>query len=938
MDLLEFHGHLQAHFSRLSSEREPEDFCVHAIEHGLSEAQITKIIELLDVDLRTKKRADQRYWLPWIVAAAEVGYQYDGVEYWDSFAEFFPSWRKYGNRNLIRTWFKRFANTFRGHQPSGKWAEHFPIIAWPITHAVLPKYLQFLFVDHLFDLRGALSQRGEMALDEIGELLLDRYYGNSSRFIGLLQQTALTSRVVLAMQMEAVSEITPPIEQNLLQRIVEDVERRGRSGSRLRETRRVLKQTRFVNSAKRHDSISKEYGTRTVELGVQIRPRIIARQIDSENWQPSIVFPNLAEPLKKIGLSPSDFARSRMRYRIGGSEGSWSPGRGLFAFDGRFELEIKQWPESGRILELESAPVDVRTALEHHTILPAQFPILMRIKADGSATEVLGKHVKPGNSYLLLDQDPRRLEKLDDLNPTEVSVDIKDTFCVQIDVPRKLNEQTISILAKKGLGYFVSARIETVGLTPRWDQITGALVFAENETPLLRIYSDISVQEYLVTVDRENSTRFMVAENSDIIIALRDLSEGHHTVSVAAINTAAGHDLVAEEIDIIIRSSRPWQQSIRGKAGMSLWTEPPDCEINELLEKSASLRVRVPNGRPVQAIMQYYSPDEKIIREQIIGQFTSPATPNQLDGIVHKLGSEQFIEDYEKASRVDLKFASGELGSAILSFEKSIEPIRWIWKGRDSVRLSDDTDGETQTRVEYYPLGSVDQATPIAYEDALNGISPSGSGGLYCAVGQGKRYSILITCTARTLSNFQSLSVPVQLSGHPKQPIELLNALKHWTNAQRLVGPMAFMAKRNATRSLRRSLEAALCGADWSEKVNQYREESCQIGDLYTAVNHSRGYASGLRHFHWNYEEDLFLAEQEFYRLSKVYRICSDPNLCRLALRLAFAPHTVRKGDLPDKSAIKLLQEKRRSLIRGAYYAFLASQNPGQEKSNTEAA
>src|SRR3712207_7713201 len=54
-----------------------------------------------------------------------------------------------------------FKRQFAGATPSGRWAEHFSIIAWPITHAILPRDLQQQLARILYDLRHSFSARSE---------------------------------------------------------------------------------------------------------------------------------------------------------------------------------------------------------------------------------------------------------------------------------------------------------------------------------------------------------------------------------------------------------------------------------------------------------------------------------------------------------------------------------------------------------------------------------------------------------------------------------------------------------------------------------------------------------------------------------------------------------------------------------------------------------
>lgn len=136
--LVDAQKRLEQHFSALQSERSTRGYPVYAFEHGLQPTEVEAIREELQRRLKENRQLQQENWLLWTVVAAEIGYAYDGEEYWQSFNKDIPQWQLYGDRTLMRRWFRTFATRFAGFAPSGRWAEHFSIIAWPITHSILP--------------------------------------------------------------------------------------------------------------------------------------------------------------------------------------------------------------------------------------------------------------------------------------------------------------------------------------------------------------------------------------------------------------------------------------------------------------------------------------------------------------------------------------------------------------------------------------------------------------------------------------------------------------------------------------------------------------------------------------------------------------------------------------------------------------------------------
>lgn len=146
-----------------------------ALEHGLDRNDLAEITALLHAQLRGDGRLSD-HWLVWGVYAAEQGYNYDGAEYWTTFESRTPYWTLRADRRQLRGWFSKFHKLFNGLKPGGPWAEWFSIIAWPITHAVLPKDLQYQLARTLYDLRYQLSARINDRPAEIGRYIVRRQH------------------------------------------------------------------------------------------------------------------------------------------------------------------------------------------------------------------------------------------------------------------------------------------------------------------------------------------------------------------------------------------------------------------------------------------------------------------------------------------------------------------------------------------------------------------------------------------------------------------------------------------------------------------------------------------------------------------------------------------------------------------------------------------
>ena len=179
-----------------------------------------------------------RHWLLWAIHASEAGYDYEGDEYWPSFDEQTPNWQ-YSDRPKVKRWFQKFQTTFNGVEPSGPWAEHFSIIAWPITHALLPHYLQRQFAKLLYDLRFRLAS-ASLDAASIGQLLAAHASHTSTRVQAFLEQEELTGQIVAGLLQGESVEADDLIHPPTLNRIVADLERERSSRKWLKETRREV--------------------------------------------------------------------------------------------------------------------------------------------------------------------------------------------------------------------------------------------------------------------------------------------------------------------------------------------------------------------------------------------------------------------------------------------------------------------------------------------------------------------------------------------------------------------------------------------------------------------------------------------------------------------------------------------------------------------------
>ena len=128
-------------FARLRDSRAGPVFF---IEHGLSEVDTE--------DLRQAVRRAARHYplqsdwwrtnpLPLVVTATEIGYRYrgTGTDFWPKLESALGIRISPESRQEVRDLFKKCSSKYRGARPPvTPWTRYFCLIAWPVTHALVP--------------------------------------------------------------------------------------------------------------------------------------------------------------------------------------------------------------------------------------------------------------------------------------------------------------------------------------------------------------------------------------------------------------------------------------------------------------------------------------------------------------------------------------------------------------------------------------------------------------------------------------------------------------------------------------------------------------------------------------------------------------------------------------------------------------------------------
>lgn len=915
--LAEVQAELEARFTALARLRQPHGYPVYALEHGIDAGRIDALAEAASRSLQINGPRDQ-HWLVWAALAAEAGYRYTGDEYWPAL-EWRPNeWRGNEQRQWLRRRFKRFRDRFGGPEPVGRWAEHFSIIAWPIANAILPKYLQAHFASQLHAQRWLLADRVGNENADLGHVLLEGYDGSSSRFADFLQQTELTSQIVRALRDSDIGAESLRILPAVLERILSDLEERQVSGALLRAARSVISTHRVsVASDLRRAAGNPSAGNDTQSAVSRIA--IAARRIADGSVLLGVIFPDIGATMTLAGIEPNKLTDAQIR-TIGESDRT-EPALALLGLSRR-DRPLECFPTAGQpIIELLASDSALRAIIQPLFSLPDAPLWLLRRHADGVYREVRGRHVRTSESYLVLSRQALEQRAAERAVLLQCPTSAKAVHVYALETPALLAVEQRTALAALGIGTVTGIRIDPLGLAPVSREVDGLPQWTASETILLRLTADFDLAAFSIAVDGEPASHLR-AEAGALMIALNPLGIGEHSLSIRAAN-GSGTDLReigdAAEFDFVVVPPRPWQETMRDKAGFRLLLGPKGSELEDLFAHRAEACVYGPVGRTVAWSLETFDATGHLTCT--IEGGSSPVGSALPLTVLNRLRQDR-PEEIDAAHRVDLVASLGELGRQALAFPHLVEPLRWRFdSAKRRVRLIDETSHEHPVIVRHYSLATPLTKTIIGNDEAVIGIDLAPPGALLIAKSGRHQCAIFASILATDrLHGFADLGFDQDfaLERHDRDAVlQLLTGISRWRRA-RPVGSQAFVRKEITLERLTSELAARASGRDFAAHISR----ADGLVPAQPQVGGSPGFGLLMRTF--NAPENKADGLREFREIARRYGIEVDEGRIADAYRLAFFPSEPRFGDLASARARIAALLNNRALVRGAFLAAAA--------------
>jgi hypothetical protein len=827
---------LGSHYAELAESRKEPGWPVFVLEHDLDEATRRALIK--DVRSCSTRGPAREISLPWLIYAAEIGYEYSGYEYWQTFEANTPGWQTVW-RDQIRTRFAAFGDAYHGARPAGDWARHFNIIAWPITHGVLPQDLQRQLAALLYHASTTFRSETFSSAETLGAHLQAHCEGCSSRFRQFAENGPLLGQIALALLVQQDhselldAEHAVVLHGSTLLRIVSDLSRqrdakqwladaRAAARYRVRGLARIpLRQTNGKNTP--GDQSGDDQRAAAVP-----RPRWLLREIRADHWQVRVEFPNLGQ-IAKSSPAVRDLL-SRSQGRAGGPSGPILA-RGRILSESWPGVRLEKWPSPHTLLlTFQGAPPELAAVLQSSFQMGAANQWLFLIGSDGQARELVGRVLRPGESYLLLQPEAVRSTPAGS-GISIVHVNCDGIYGLRIDVPESVTDAVSSVLRVLGLEVATTLDVWPVGL-PVADWSGAGRVEAVADSPLvLALRADRRITHIGFKLgDGPRATIPVVTEDSGgelAFLKLPCLEPGTHHLSLAAFTTddVAPHGSPSRDqessrlrgdLEIIIRHARAQELSRAGVLSFALHPAAPSLE--DLWEDRVELHVAAPGQTKVRCLVTL---SDATHRQLLNRNLVLPLPLSSQEWRREFLPVRRAAEDlYDDAQSCTVHFDAGVLGRARMVAERDFTALRWVAREKGHRLYLVDSLGSSDLTVTAYSCAEPLTATPRPIAGVIAGLPIENSGALLIARSQGHE-SATVVVPKQIIRDFTALSgARPTLPSVPRQAAILLRLATTcgvWERA-RVTGSSLAEARRSAVvEAVTARIMSVVAGGRWAD-------------------------------------------------------------------------------------------------------------------------
>jgi hypothetical protein len=813
---------LKTHFAALDRVRR-RNRVVFALEHGLSSDDIAQVRAVISSGSGAESER-ARHSLLWIVHSAEVAYDYEGDEYWQSFGRRTPGWDD-RLRPWIRELFQHFAGEYGGPQPTGLWARAFGIIAWPITNAILPTDLQRHLARALYQSRAGLAKR----LDDVGDLgrfVAASGWEGSDRYNQLREQPLLLGQIALALlrPQHLTDEL---LLEPTLRRIAADLETKRSAASWLRAARNTVERAHVRLEGPRHTSegTASSVEERVRSAARMTSPRLVLRpdRLSPGSWAVWLQLPDLS-PIAAVDISVREDLRNSQ---------CWAPAcdtpiaRGML-LRGDQELKVARWPEpNAPLVRFQGLAAGLESALMNEWCAP-ELPALFGVRVDESAAYIASRVVRPGRRYVVA-----RKERLAGWARCVATTRCVGALLYAINIPSAIPPDLPRRLPELGIKLTRTSRVWPAGIVPvEWDGEASAQWLA-GDMPVLGISPDHDLHKLVIDLGNGAvATQSNIKAGTALFAILPRWQVGFHQVTIREEPT----DGPAPPARIVAVTVREPRTTSAGDGPVRMWVEPYSRDLADIWDGVSAVNV---GGLPGTARLSVaLAPYPRVAPETVLQETVAiPMDSGAWRSFISRLTADETLAArYDDSRWGTVQVDAGRFGVYSIEFERLLPPLRWRLNGEGpyTLMLANDTDSLLDSRIIVGSFARPNDWASVNMARAGATEIADPKAGLYVARLESNVAAVIVP-PPRILKSWSELRLDPEVATVPRSAAAiagLLEDLGLWAGAPLPGNPLARAWRARVVRSLHRQVILTICGARWcaaEETLSRDRSEGAWV-------------------------------------------------------------------------------------------------------------
>lgn len=894
---------LRAHFVELRDERRVEapGAPVFGIEHPFVPTEILELARALRESLTREGRVNLDYSIGWVVLAAECGYGFGGSEFWPTLEQRIPEWSSAGDRHALRAAFQRFVNDFGGRSPSGQWAHHFCLIAWPITHAILPRDLQRHLCEAIYEARYQLWGMRGLDLPSLGKIVALSAPIHGTRFDDFIRDHALVGAIVHRLLVDD-SDARAYFFEKTFQRILNDLHTISAAQEWLGEASHIY--SRGVSaSVPRPPAAGTPSNNRLRAHSLVPDLQLVGGDVDG--WVPRLTPPSLADWIQHH----PDIVREldALKYRVHGVNDRAFPAQALLTARPS-SVTLKTFPDFDTpLIEFVPPHAGLSTAFDADCRIKERSVLAFRQAGDIAYLAAKGELV-PGESFILA----TRGSTWDFGTPLPCGDPAWRLF--RWEVPMSIDASVSSQLQAAGLSIRRTARLRPWGLVPRrWDYGTeGEWLITE---PIVFVIERDHVFDAIgVSVDGSPLTMLQCDGMEDPTLLLDDLRPGNYPLSITTFErrqTRSGTEWIALgrcEVPLRVRAPVAWSPGRMAVDALRIDCNPPRPSLEQLLRDEVIVTIDGLVTAPVDVSLvsidgtgKGATTTESLIRKR--APIHTEIWLAALKALQRRVDASRILMG---AQRAYLRIFCEPLGEQRIPLSLVPSPVRWVFRD-DGVRLICDGNKEPEILHASFEEPSTTQA--VDRVQCQRGLDGSASG-LYVARDEAFMRGVIVG--QPTGNGLASLRQTVRVGDLRKATVSaLLGAYRIWESAISTT-TFARINQGGVLTHLHQELLSRYVDSVWRQLEQQRSWVKLEDNVDPPGNFHSFGYTLGKKRERRRTQNELQAA---FIEVSVDYKVTPDRSLIDAAWNLAARPSALAEDWNGPRSADTVAFGR---LLRGA--------------------